>query len=119
MTSTTSHSIFESLPLPRKDVPQAEISNYRVYSDSKNFVMITALSALEALQSSAISSPYKIQRDSLDLTKVFDPKAWFNAAGEGKPLPSDPQAPAENAATAASTDPAAMTEQSPPAATPT
>lgn len=72
---------FEALPLPHKNFPQAGMGTYRVYSDDKNFVMVSAMNAIEALAASKMEQVIRIQRDSLDLTTVFSPKDWTKDAG--------------------------------------
>lgn len=90
----------EPLPMPRHDVPLANAGNYRVYSDDRNFKLVHAASALEALKLSGLDSARKVLRDSIDLTAVFSLGDW----SFDKPAPID--------AAAAGEAPAATTESS-------
>lgn len=91
---------FEALPLPHKAFPVADAGSYRVYSDGAKFIRVTAMNALEAMQSSGVDTPLKIERDSLDLTRVFGPKDWdaHVPAGDAAPAVAEtaaaPEAPA-------------------------
>lgn len=67
---------FETLPMPRKDIPQPASGSYRVYKNAKEFVVVEAGSALEALQVSGVQTPHKIERDSIDYIRVLSPSAW-------------------------------------------
>jgi hypothetical protein len=53
---------FEELLIPRKDLPVSSAIIYRVYSDHKNFELIEAASALDALAGSKIRNVYKVRR---------------------------------------------------------
>lgn len=75
---------FENLPLPRKDFGQDMTNHYRVYKDARNYIVIKAGTALEALQSSGVGMAYKIERDAIDLNRVLAPDAWTK-----QPLPKE------------------------------
>jgi len=53
---------FEELIIPRRDMFNIAETRYRVYFDAKNYKLIEAVSALDALRSSGISKAYKIER---------------------------------------------------------
>lgn len=53
---------FEELIIPRRDMFDVTGSYYRVYSDSKNYTLVEATSALDALRNNGISKAYKIER---------------------------------------------------------
>jgi hypothetical protein len=53
---------FEELMIPRRDLPVSSAIIYRVYSDYKNFELVEASSALEAMENSKIKNVYKIKR---------------------------------------------------------
>ncbi len=53
---------FEELIIPRRELQASAAMIYRVYSDYKNFELVEAASALEALSSSKNRNVYKIQR---------------------------------------------------------
>lgn len=87
--------------MPRQDFPLAAAGNYRVYTDSQNFVLVHAASAIEALQSSGMANVCKIERDSIDLMRVFSPNDWTSGAPakeEQAPVAAAP-APQNEAAT--------------------
>ena len=94
MTTLSTDNAIEILPLPRKDFPMANASQYRVYTDEAHFTIVQALSALEALRTSGVWSPYKIERESLDLTQVFNPQHWFSDM-PAAPAVSEPAAAVE------------------------
>lgn len=53
---------FEELFIPRKELQSSSAMLYRVYSDYKNFELVEAASALDALAISKKRNVYKIQR---------------------------------------------------------
>ncbi len=53
---------FEELLIPRKDLHISAGMIYRVYSDKKNFELIEAVSALDAMAQSKIQNVYKVER---------------------------------------------------------
>lgn len=53
---------FESLEIPRKDVPVADGLQYRVYSEDKSFILVTAINAQEAIAICGIKNPIRIER---------------------------------------------------------
>lgn len=53
---------FEELLIPRKDLHISAAMIYRVYSDKKNFELIEAVSALDAMAQSKIKNVYKVER---------------------------------------------------------
>lgn len=76
---------FETLPMTRKDIPQPAAGSYRVYKSAKDFVVVEASSALEALQVSDVKAPYKIERESIDYISVLAPSAWGNRTVQAAP----------------------------------
>lgn len=81
--------------MPRKDIPQPASGSYRVYSNAKEFVVVNASSALEALQASGVQSAYKIERESIDYVHVLSPSAWSNSASAQVPVPNSVAAEAK------------------------
>lgn len=83
---------FEVLPIPRKELSQSAIENYRVYKSANDYVVVPAQTALEALKASGLPVAYKIERDKIDLDKVLTPNAWATSAkieeGSGPPPPA-------------------------------
>lgn len=58
---------FEELIIPRKDLQDIAVSRYKVYKDVKDYILVEASSALDALKKSGINSVYKVQRyDPMD-----------------------------------------------------
>ncbi len=53
---------FEELFIPRKELQSSNAMVYRVYSDYKNFELVEAASALDALAISKKRNVYKVQR---------------------------------------------------------
>ena len=53
---------FEELIIPRKDLHISDAMLYRVYSDRKNFELIEAVSALDAIGQSKIKDVYRVER---------------------------------------------------------
>jgi hypothetical protein len=51
---------FLSLNIPSMSYNSGEESYYLVYSDSKNFIKVIASTAVEALEKSGVSKPYRI-----------------------------------------------------------
>jgi|GEM_PF-1844079 len=54
--------VFEELYIPRKQLHDAVTLRYRVYNDARNYKLVEAGSALEALTRSGITKAYKIER---------------------------------------------------------
>ncbi len=55
---------FQPLELPRKGLPPSN-NQYRVYKDEKEFNIVEAASALEALKASGLQKAHRIQRESI------------------------------------------------------
>jgi len=53
---------FKNLDIPRKEIEQEEGLQYRVYSTAKEFTMVIAANAQEAISLSAVKSPLKVVR---------------------------------------------------------
>lgn len=53
---------FEELIIPRKELHDSSAVVYRVYSNSRNFELVEAVSALDALAQSKIKNVYKVKR---------------------------------------------------------
>ncbi|MDX2113709.1 MAG: hypothetical protein SFW63_08275 [Alphaproteobacteria bacterium] len=79
--------------MPRKNVPQLFGGSYRVYRSSRDFVVVEADSALEALERSGLHSAVKIERESMDNISVLSAAAWrtgvFSAPPAQTPAPTD------------------------------
>lgn len=88
---STATEPFEALPMPRKDIPQPASGSYKVYKNAKEFVVVEAGSALEALQVSGVPLAYKIERESIDSIRVLGFTDW---AQEPKPEVAKEAAPA-------------------------
>lgn len=58
----TTEEPFEELYIPHRELQNPNAVCYRVYNDSKNYELVEAFSALEALTQSKIEKPYKIER---------------------------------------------------------
>lgn len=64
MSKTTAAENFQPLELTQKTLDSGTLPKYRVFSDTKNFVLIEANNAKEALQLSGIADVYRIEYDS-------------------------------------------------------
>ena len=104
---------FETLPIPRKDLPQLG-TRYRVYKDPENFILVEAASALEALKACGMEPVHRIERDTIHLNNVLNVQALAEAPAAAAP-PT-----AETPAATATPPPTAETPAAapPPAATP-
>lgn len=80
-------SAFEQLPLARADFPTLPIGQYRVYTDQKNFKLVQAISAVEALETSGFTQAFKIEREAMHKTALLAPN--FHAPSE---VPAAPPA---------------------------
>jgi hypothetical protein len=91
---------FTPLDLPKKGVSPTE-SRYRVYKDAKEFSVVDAPSALQALQASGLKTAYRIERDSIfagnlvDLKKLPDAPPPAAAAAPAAPAAPEEAKPAE------------------------
>ena len=63
--------LFEGLSLPRKELPVASKSRYRVYKNSKDFVLIEAENAKAALHTSGLKDATRIERENIYLTNIL------------------------------------------------
>lgn len=68
-------SNFQSLPLPRKDVPQT-VCKYRVYSNAQEFIVVDAATAIGALDASGYANAYKIVREDPMAYTLIERKTW-------------------------------------------
>lgn len=66
---------FESLAIPRKDLPQV-VSKYRVYSNPQDYVVVDASTAIGALDASGLTNAYKITREDPMAYNLLDRAAW-------------------------------------------
>jgi hypothetical protein len=73
---------------------------YRVYKDCKDFVMVPAASALEAIKSSGCEQIYRVERESMDNNYVLAPgkAAEMLLAKEQPVAAAETPAPAAEAA---------------------
>lgn len=92
---------FEELPFPRKDMAGMQAGRYRVYKNPKDYVLVEAVSALEALQNSKLDKPYRVERDMLHLTTVLTLSSFSDGATQ-EPTGDAPQQVEESAAAPAS-----------------
>ncbi len=53
---------FEELLIPRGELRNISSTSYRVYTDRKNYKLVEAACALEALTTSGVGAAYKIER---------------------------------------------------------
>lgn len=93
--SDSSDRTFESLSLPHKEVPHLVGTRYRVYSDSKNYTLVEAGSALEAIQASGMKNVHKVLRDTIMLNTLLDVATVTGSATP--PMPQVSKSMADNA----------------------
>ena len=103
-------SAFEQLPLARTALPEVTGGQYRVYRDAANFALITAESALQALELSGFGHAYKIQRTSLFMNNLITPQYW-EVDPATQPMQADKPVPVQAAEPAAEP---ALAEAAPP-----
>ena len=72
MNQPSSAANFEDIAIPSKDIPY-EGKRYRVYKNEREFILVNAASALEAIRNSGIQNIYKLDLESLDKMRVMDP----------------------------------------------
>ncbi len=53
---------FEELFIPRRETQGDSATRYRVYTDAKNYKLVEAVSALDAITNSGVARAYKIER---------------------------------------------------------
>jgi hypothetical protein len=92
--SRKKHEEFESLALPRKEVPHLMGTHYRVYSDHENFKVVAATSAQEAMENSGIKNPLKVERETMLLYSLINLGGNPSVGAASEPLPSNSPAPA-------------------------
>jgi hypothetical protein len=68
---STSSKPFEPLVIPRKEVPKSG-SRYRVYRDSRNYTVVAANSAAEALEQYGDKNVHKLVRETLSTSCLLD-----------------------------------------------
>lgn len=111
--------MFQSLSLPHKDLPEAAGSRYRVYSDAKNFVVVEADNAQDALAASGLAKAHRILRESLFRDNVLTIALAAKAEAAPKEehateVPAESAKPEESAAPPAAAEPAAASEPEAP-----
>jgi hypothetical protein len=97
---------FESLALPRKDVPHLMGSHYRVYSDYANFKVVAAENAQEAMENSGIQNPVRVARDTILLYSLLNLGANVSAEEISATPPANDTAPIATAPTVTEEAPA-------------
>lgn len=96
---------FEELFIPRKDLQLSASVVYRVYRDSRNYELVEAASALDAMAASKNKKIYKIQRHDplgfnvIHLNQVLNQDFIGNMEPESQTEYSEPEAqkPVESA----------------------
>lgn len=88
---TKKNETFATWDLPRRDTPQLLVSRYRVYSDARNYVMVEAENAMEALKLSGQKQAQRIERDILFFNNVLNPGTFDAEQVEEVPQAVVPQ----------------------------
>ena len=63
--------MFEDISYPHKEIADANVCKYRVYTDRSNYILVEATNAQQALDLSSIKNPVRIVRDGMYLQNVF------------------------------------------------
>ncbi len=58
----TKQEPFQALEIPRKELGEGNIAQYRVYSTEKEFVQLSAVNAQTAIRASGIAAPLRVER---------------------------------------------------------
>lgn len=82
---------FEQLPLAKAEIPVALEGQYRVYTDHKNFKLVQAISAVNAMEVSGLSQVFKIEREALYKNTLIKPN--MAAAPATDAAAADPSSP--------------------------
>lgn len=70
---TSEATSFEQLPLARTTMQMSLAGQYRIYTDHKNFKLVQADSAVNALEQSGIARAFKIERETLYKNTLIAP----------------------------------------------
>lgn len=65
---------FASFEMPSKKMPDSEITRYRVYSSPKDFKLVEADNAAEAMVAADIGIPYKVVREMPLYASLISPR---------------------------------------------
>ena len=101
---------FTPLDLPKKGVAPAD-GRYRVYKDAKEFTVVEAPSALQALQASGLKTAFRIERDGALASNLIDLKKLPEAPAAKPAEAAKPAAPAAEEVKPGETDKALSGEQ--------
>jgi hypothetical protein len=63
--------MFKDIDFPHRDIPDINVSKYRIYSDHKHFILVEADNAQSAIELSGIRKPVRVLRDSIYLQNVL------------------------------------------------
>lgn len=83
---------FKTLPIKRKSISADTRSGYRIYSDAKNFTVVQAETAKEAIEKSGVAHPYKVARQETIAKTIYEDGLLV------EPVEKVPEVPAEVAA---------------------
>ncbi|MDX1974413.1 MAG: hypothetical protein SFT92_01930 [Rickettsiales bacterium] len=101
---------FSELPFKRKALIPEHKSGYRIYRGVKDYVVVQAATAKEALELSGITDAYKIERHDMSSKSVVDESIFGQEAAPKAADATAQAAPIEEAA--AQTQPAEPAESS-------
>jgi len=85
---------FESLTLPHREVPQLTLSRYRVYKNAKDYVLVEAGNAMEALKTSGLAQATLIERDIFFSNNVLSVQTLEEKSPAASPPAAEPAAAA-------------------------
>jgi hypothetical protein len=63
--------MFKDIDFPQRDIPDINVSKYRVYTDHNHFTLVAADSAQTAIELSGVKNPVRVLRDSIHLQNVM------------------------------------------------
>lgn len=103
--------MFRDLALPRKEVALASASRYRVYKNAKEFVVVDAANAKEALAGSGFDKAVRIEKESIHQVNVLTLSALQDRESDIAPAQPEASAPADSASPPAQAAPAQAAPQ--------
>ena len=65
--------LFQSLMLPKREVPDARVPKYRIFTDRKHYITVEAENAQDALTKSGINNAHHIEFYGILLKNVIMP----------------------------------------------
>lgn len=86
---------FRPLELPEKPAPMRG-SGYRVYTSRDEFIVVSAVSAREAIEKSGVPRPYKVELAGVNFKHIIDLSDVEVVKSEETPVASEAETVPEN-----------------------